>query len=93
METTTFSVAFEPTIAGIFHSQLVITSHDLPGMNLTGDLNGIGTSGSGGDDDGGGGLDHTSFYACSCNGPGAPSRGWPIVAAIAIVVFRRRRRS
>ena len=34
--------------------------------------------------------DNTSFYACACNGPGAPSRGWPIVLAIVVVIFRRR---
>jgi Cep192 domain 4 len=90
METATFAVAFQPTMAGKFDSQLVITSDDLQ-MSLTVDLTGIGTSGMGGDDDGSGGLDHTSFYACSCNGPGAPARGWPIALAIAIVVFRRRR--
>jgi hypothetical protein len=35
-------------------------------------------------------FDNTSFYACACNGPGAPSRGWPIVLAIVIVIVRRR---
>ena len=35
--------------------------------------------------------DHISFYACSCSGPGAPSRGWPIVLAIVMILRRRRR--
>lgn len=34
--------------------------------------------------------DLTSFYACSCSGPGAPSRGWPIVIALALIWRRRR---
>lgn len=37
----------------------------------------------------------TSFYACGCTSPGVVdgSGGWPIVIAVALVVFRRRRRS
>lgn len=37
-------------------------------------------------------LEPTSFYACSCAGSSAPSRGWPVVIAIAFVFSRRRRR-
>ncbi len=38
-------------------------------------------------------LEPTSFYACSCSGPSAPSRGWPVVLALVLVSRRRRRGS
>lgn len=34
-------------------------------------------------------LEPTSFYACACSGPGAPSRGWPVLFAL-ILISRRR---
>lgn len=37
-------------------------------------------------------LEPTSFYACGCAGPSAPSRGWPVVLAL-VLMFSRRRRS
>ncbi|MGE0395205.1 MAG: choice-of-anchor D domain-containing protein [Kofleriaceae bacterium] len=36
-------------------------------------------------------LEPTSFYACSCSGPSAPSRGWPVL--LALIAISRRRRS
>ena len=38
-------------------------------------------------------FDRTSFYACACSGPGAPTGGWPIAFAVVLVIVRRRRGS
>jgi MYXO-CTERM domain-containing protein len=77
--TITLAVAFQPHRGGHFASHVDI---DVGGATQHVFLNG----------DAIGGLDASDFYACSCSGRDAPSRGWPIVVA-ALVVVRRRRRS
>ncbi len=72
------SVTFEPPARGRYEADLTVqTASGKQIVHLVGDATGRD-------------WDNTSFYACACTGPGAPSRGWPIIAAIAIVIFRRR---
>jgi len=73
------TVTFEPPARGRYEAELTVqTASGRQVVKLVGDATGRD-------------FDNTSFYACACNGPGAPSRGWPVLAAIAIVIFRRRR--
>ncbi|MFN0253525.1 MAG: choice-of-anchor D domain-containing protein [Kofleriaceae bacterium] len=37
-------------------------------------------------------LEPTSFYACTCAGSSAPSRGWPVLLALLVIGVPRRRR-
>ena len=75
----TIAVDFAPPKVGHYAAriQLTVAGQDST-IALTGDATGLTP-------------DATSFYACTCNGPGAPSRGWPIAVAVAVVVVRRRR--
>lgn len=36
-------------------------------------------------------LEQQSFYGCACQGSQAPSRGWPVLVALALVIRRRSR--
>jgi MYXO-CTERM domain-containing protein len=74
------TVAFEPHEPGHYAARIELAiDGETRTIELTGDAPGDR-------------LDRTSFYACSCSGPGAPSQGWPLVAAVVLVVRRRRRR-
>jgi len=71
-------VSFEPPGRGRYEADLTVqTASGRQVVKLVGDATGRD-------------FENTSFYACACNGPGAPSRGWPIVIAIMFVIFRRR---
>ncbi|HEX5060112.1 MAG TPA: choice-of-anchor D domain-containing protein, partial [Kofleriaceae bacterium] len=78
-ETQAVQVTFDPPARGKYEADMTVqTSSGKQVVHLIGDATGRD-------------FDNTSFYACACNGPGAPSRGWPIVLAVAIVIVRRRR--
>ncbi|HEY5951555.1 MAG TPA: choice-of-anchor D domain-containing protein [Kofleriaceae bacterium] len=80
-ETQAVTVSFVPPARGRYEAELTVqTAGGRQIVHLVGDATGRD-------------FDNTSFYACACNGPGAPARGWPIVLAIAIVIGRRRRGS
>jgi hypothetical protein len=75
------SVTFDPPARGRYEADLtVLTDQGKQIIHLVGDATGRD-------------FDTTSFYACACNGPGAPSRGWPIALAVVAVIARRRRGS
>ena len=73
------TVAFEPHEPGHYAARIEL---DIDGVTRTIELTG---------DAPGDRIDRTSFYACSCSGPGAPSQGWPLVVAVVLVIRRRRR--
>jgi hypothetical protein len=80
-EQQAITVSFVPPARGRYEADLTVqTAGGKQIVHLLGDATGRD-------------WDNTSFYACACNGPGAPSRGWPIVVAIVIVIGRRRRGS
>jgi MYXO-CTERM domain-containing protein len=79
-ETMRVRVAFSPSIPGRHEAHLPIA---VDGTEQVVVLDGDAT----------GSLpDETSFYACGCSGSADPERGWPILAAFALLVRRRRRR-
>jgi hypothetical protein len=95
-QTASFGVSFLPTKVMRYDGFLHISTTSSTQPTLTVQLGGEGVAGAGGSDAGpgaSGGTNPTSFYACSCNGRGAPGRGWPVVLAIAGVIARRRRGS
>jgi hypothetical protein len=95
-QTASFGVSFLPTKVMRYDGFLHISTTAPAQPTLTVQLAGEGIAGSGGSDagpNGGRGTDPTSFYACSCNGPGVPAHGWPIVFAITAIIVRRRRGS
>ena len=74
------TVAFEPHEPGHYAARIELSiDGETRSIELTGDAPGDPVA-------------RTSFYACSCSGPGAPSQGWPLVVAVVVVVRRRRRR-
>jgi hypothetical protein len=74
------TVTFRPPARGRYEADLEVdTSVGPKRIHLRGDA--VGRD-----------FDNTSFYACACTSL-SPSRGWPIVAAIMFVIFRRRRRA
>jgi hypothetical protein len=80
-EQQAITVTFAPPARGRYEADLTVqTAAGKQIVHLVGDATGRD-------------WDNTSFYACACNGPGAPSRGWPIVVAIVFVTWRRRRGS
>jgi hypothetical protein len=96
-ETIAFSVGFHPTRKGVVSDTLRISSPQLPDGPLEVFLVGEGEApepmtldagtGSGDPSD-------TSFYACACSsGAGHPAGVIPIIFAILVVVFPRRRRA
>jgi hypothetical protein len=75
------TVTFDPPARGHYEADLTVqTAQGKQVVHLVGDASGRD-------------FDNTSFYACACNGPGAPTGGVPIVAAVIIVIGRRRRGS
>lgn len=75
------TVTFEPPARGRYEAELTVrTIGGRQIVHLVGDATGRD-------------FERTSFYACACNAPGPPVRGWPIVVAIAVVIGRRRRGS
>jgi hypothetical protein len=75
------TVSFAPPARGHYEADLTVqTAAGRQIVHLVGDASGRD-------------WDNTSFYACACNGPGAPAKGWPIVLAIGFAIFRRRRGS
>jgi hypothetical protein len=95
-QTASFGVSFQPTKVMRYDGFLRISTTSATQPSLTVQLSGEGVAAPGGPDagtDGGGGAHPTSFYACTCNGTGAPVRGWPVAFAIAAVIARRRRGS
>jgi len=91
-ETATFSVGFHPTRIGRVVDTLRITSPQLVGAPLEVMLVGEGVTTEAPSPDagiGGGGGDG----GCCSSTPGVPARGWPVLAAIALVIVRRRRGS
>jgi hypothetical protein len=73
------TVTFQPPARGRYEAELTLRTIDgRQVVHLVGDATGRD-------------FERTSFYACACNAPGPPVRGWPIVVAIAIVISRRRR--
>jgi hypothetical protein len=93
-QTATFGVAFVPTKVMHYDGYLRIMSTPTTQQMLVVALSGDGVADNPGGDagPGGGGLDHTSFYACSCTA-GGPGGALPIGAALALVICRRRRGS
>jgi hypothetical protein len=94
-ETIAFSVGFHPTRKGMVSDTLRISSPQLPDGPLEVMLVGEGTAPDMMMPDGGTGSDDhgdTSFYACACSS-GTPVGGLPIVLAVLVVVFPRRRRA
>jgi hypothetical protein len=92
-ERTTFSVGFHPTRIGVVTDTLRITSPQLPGTPLEVALVGEGVTTDELPPDAGTGsnaVTDTSFYACSCKSS-RPSGVVPLLIAIALVTFRRRR--
>ncbi|HEY3806800.1 MAG TPA: choice-of-anchor D domain-containing protein [Kofleriaceae bacterium] len=95
-ETATFSIGFHPTSLGVFSQTFSITSAQLGSaqalqVTLVGDSvsttppgtdAGVGSSAPG----------DTNFYACSCAAHD-PRGGWPIVLALALLIWPRRRGS
>jgi hypothetical protein len=80
-EQQAITVTFDPPARGHYEADLTVqTAAGKQIVHLVGDATGRD-------------WDNTSFYACACNGRGAPSRGWPVVLAIGFVIFRRRRGS
>jgi hypothetical protein len=71
------TVEFAPDEPGAHRAEIAL---DVDGTTHLVELDGDGIGES---------LDKTSFYACTCNGGGAP--GWPIVLALGFIVRRRRR--
>ena len=80
-ERLTIDVQFAPHARGSYVAALQLSAN---GNTLSVPLTGNGTSGS---------LLHTDFYACTCSGAGSPASGLWIVAALALVICRRRRGS
>lgn len=78
-ERLTIDVRFAPTKPGLHVAAIQL---DVEGMQQEIELTGeaIGDS-----------VERTSLYACSCNVPGAPWQGLPIVIVVVCVAFRRRR--
>ncbi len=75
------TVTFQPPARGRYEADLTVrTIGGRQVVHLVGDATGRD-------------FERTSFYACACNAPGPPVRGWPIAVAIAIVIGRRRRGS
>ena len=81
-ETATIDVEFTPRRTGARTATLSVTSS-------MGELQSrlIGQGVGEAEPDG----DVRSLYACSCSGPGAPARGWPLALALVLIVRRRRR--
>ena len=78
-EEQSINVKFVPPGRGVYEAVLtVVTQTGKQTITLRGDATGKD-------------FDVTSFYACACSGPGAPSRGWPVVLAVVLVIARRRR--
>lgn len=78
-EQQAITVTFEPPARGRYEADLTVTTASgKQVVHLVGDATGRD-------------FDNTSFYACACSGPGAPSRGWPVLLAVVLVIFRRRR--
>jgi hypothetical protein len=79
-EKQAITVTFRPPARGRYEADLEVeTSFGPKTIHLRGDATGRD-------------FDNTSFYACACTSL-SPSRGWPILAAIFFVIFRRRRGS
>jgi hypothetical protein len=79
-EKQAITVTFRPPARGRYEADLEVeTSVGPKTIHLRGDA--VGRD-----------FDNTSFYACACTSL-SPSRGWPILAAILFVIFRRRRGS
>jgi hypothetical protein len=79
-EKQAITVTFRPPARGRYEADLEVeTSFGPKTIHLRGDA--VGRD-----------FDNTSFYACACTSL-SPSRGWPILAAILFVIFRRRRGS
>ncbi len=77
-EKQAITVTFRPPARGRYEANLEIVTDAGPRtIHLSGDATGRD-------------FDETSFYACACSGPGAPSRGWPIALALVAIVRRRR---
>lgn len=79
-ETMTITAAFAPTRGGRHTAVIKI---DIDGLSHFVELTAMATGYT---------PDRTSFYACA-SGPDAPAAGWPIGAALAVLVLRRRRRT
>jgi hypothetical protein len=78
-EQQTINVTFDPPARGHYEADLTVqTVSGKHVVHLVGDATGRD-------------FDTTSFYACACNGPGAPQRGWPVLVAVVVVIARRRR--
>lgn len=80
-EEQALTVSFEPPARGRYEAELTVsTQAGKQIIHLVGDASGRD-------------WQNTSFYACACNGPGAPQRGWPVLFAVIFVSVRRRRGS
>ncbi len=74
----TVDVTFAPAQGGHYDAELPITTGaNTTLVELTGDASGSLAQ------------DATDFYACGCRG-GTPVQGWPLIAAVLVVVRRRR---
>ena len=91
-ETVSFSVSFSPLMTGPFATTMTISSTMLP-VPLAVALAGEGITDPIEVDAGIPPIvpGSTSFYACGCTGPQAPTHGWPVVLAVIAIVRRRRR--
>lgn len=79
-EKQAITVTFRPPARGRYEADLeVVTSVGPKTIKLRGDA--VGRD-----------FDNTSFYACACETPQSPAKGWPIFVAVLFVIVRRRRR-
>ena len=79
LEIQAIDVRFKPPARGRYEADLEVSTPAGPQkIHLVGEATGRD-------------YDVTSFYACACSGGGAPSRGWPVPAALAVVILWRRR--